>query len=162
MNLDLEADDVAAEVKRLETLGASRWDHQKERGYDFWVMRDPWDNEFCVLQTGVPRAASSKKAVESLLVLTRRDYGPRAGSMAKNDPPKKQSCPTRNGEGGWWETGVRAGSGKRDGATLDDNRSKQLGITGDTQLPVGSGISADHFPEVFAELLLQETVSPPA
>jgi predicted enzyme related to lactoylglutathione lyase len=42
MHLDLETDDVEAEVKRLEALGASRWDHQTERGFDFWVMRDPW------------------------------------------------------------------------------------------------------------------------
>ena len=32
MHLDLEADDVEAEVKRLEALGATRWDHQQERG----------------------------------------------------------------------------------------------------------------------------------
>ena len=32
-------------------LGATRYDHQQERGYDFWVLRDPWGNEFCVLQT---------------------------------------------------------------------------------------------------------------
>ena len=51
MHLDLETDDVEAEVRRLEALGASRWDHQTERGFDFWVMRDPWENEFCVLQT---------------------------------------------------------------------------------------------------------------
>jgi predicted enzyme related to lactoylglutathione lyase len=50
MHLDLETDDVEAEVQRLEALGASRWDHQQKRGYDFWVMRDPWDNEFCVLE----------------------------------------------------------------------------------------------------------------
>lgn len=50
MQLDLETDDVEAEVRRLEALGASRWDHQTARGYDFWVMRDPWGNEFCVLQ----------------------------------------------------------------------------------------------------------------
>lgn len=54
MHLDLETDDVEAEVKRLEALGAKRWDHQQERGYDFWVMRDPWDNEFCVLQVNFP------------------------------------------------------------------------------------------------------------
>lgn len=41
MHLDLETDDVEAEVKRLEALGAKRWDHQQERGFDFWVMRDP-------------------------------------------------------------------------------------------------------------------------
>jgi predicted enzyme related to lactoylglutathione lyase len=50
MHLDLESDDVEAEVRRLEALGATRWDHQQERGYDFWVLQDPWANEFCVLQ----------------------------------------------------------------------------------------------------------------
>lgn len=54
MHLDLETDDFEAEVLRLETLGATRWDHQQERGYDFWVIRDPWGNEFCVLQTEFP------------------------------------------------------------------------------------------------------------
>src|SRR5262245_12021435 len=42
MHLDLETDDVEAEVKRLESLGATRWDRQQKRGFDFWVMRDPW------------------------------------------------------------------------------------------------------------------------
>ena len=50
MHLDLETDDVEAELGRLEALGATRWDHQVERGFDFWVLRDPWGNEFCVLQ----------------------------------------------------------------------------------------------------------------
>jgi predicted enzyme related to lactoylglutathione lyase len=54
MHLDLEADDVEAEVRRLESLGATRWDHQRERGFDFWVLRDPWQNEFCVLQPEFP------------------------------------------------------------------------------------------------------------
>jgi predicted enzyme related to lactoylglutathione lyase len=54
MHLDVETDDVDAEVARLEAIGAIRYDHQQERGYDFWVMRDPWDNEFCVLQLEFP------------------------------------------------------------------------------------------------------------
>ena len=54
MHLDLETDDVEAEARRLEALGATRWNHQQERGYDFWVMRDPWGNEFCVLQPEFP------------------------------------------------------------------------------------------------------------
>ncbi len=41
MHLDLEADDVEAEVKRLEALGARRWDHQQERTFDFWVRSQP-------------------------------------------------------------------------------------------------------------------------
>ena len=54
MHLDLKTDDVEAEVKRLETLGATPWDHQQERGFDFWVLRDPWSNEFCVLYPEFP------------------------------------------------------------------------------------------------------------
>jgi hypothetical protein len=54
MHLDLETDDVETEVRRLEALGAHRSSHQQERGHDFWVMRDPWDNEFCVLQPEFP------------------------------------------------------------------------------------------------------------
>src|SRR5580693_6132825 len=54
MHLDLEADDIEAEVRRLEALGATRWDHQTERGFNFWVLRDPWGNEFCVLPSEFP------------------------------------------------------------------------------------------------------------
>lgn len=54
MHIDLEASDVAAEVTRLEALGATRWDHQQERNHDFWVLRDPWGNEFCVLEPEFP------------------------------------------------------------------------------------------------------------
>jgi predicted enzyme related to lactoylglutathione lyase len=58
MHLDLEADDVEAEIERLEALGATRWDHQQERGFDFWVMRDPWDNEFCILPSNDPNVVT--------------------------------------------------------------------------------------------------------
>jgi predicted enzyme related to lactoylglutathione lyase len=61
MHLDLETDDVEAEVRRLEALGATRWDHQRERGHDFWVMRDPWGNEFCVLQTEFPKLLARRR-----------------------------------------------------------------------------------------------------
>jgi predicted enzyme related to lactoylglutathione lyase len=60
MHLDLETDDVEAEVRRLEALGAKRWDHQHERGFDFWVLRDPWDNEFCVLQPELPELLAAR------------------------------------------------------------------------------------------------------
>ena len=55
----LETDDVEAEVQRLEALGATRWDHQQERGHDFWVLRDPWANKFCVLQSTSPNSSRS-------------------------------------------------------------------------------------------------------
>lgn len=61
MHLDLETDDVEAEVRRLEALGASRWDHQQERGHDFWVLRDPWGNEFCVLQPEFPELLARRR-----------------------------------------------------------------------------------------------------
>lgn len=62
MHLDLETDDVEAEVRRLEALGATRWDHQCERGFDFWVMRDPWGNEFCVLQAEFPELLAERRS----------------------------------------------------------------------------------------------------
>jgi predicted enzyme related to lactoylglutathione lyase len=61
MHLDIETDDVEAEVERLEKLGATRWDHQQERGYDFWVLRDPWGNELCVLQTEFPELLNRRR-----------------------------------------------------------------------------------------------------
>ena len=61
MHLDLETDNVEAEVQRLEKLGATRWDHQQERGYDFWVLRDPWQNEFCVLQEQAPELLARRR-----------------------------------------------------------------------------------------------------
>jgi len=61
MHLDLETDDVEAEVRRLEALGATRWNHQRERGFDFWVLRDPWGNEFCVLQPEFPDLLAQRR-----------------------------------------------------------------------------------------------------
>lgn len=66
MHLDLEADDVEAEVKRLEALGATRWDHQVERGFEFWVLCDPWGNEFCVLQPEFPELLGRQEAWDQI------------------------------------------------------------------------------------------------
>ncbi|WP_203832887.1 VOC family protein [Actinoplanes lobatus] len=54
---------LEAEVRRLESLGAKRWDRQQTRGFDFWIMRDPWDNEFCVLQTAFPELLDKRKPI---------------------------------------------------------------------------------------------------
>ena len=62
MHIDLETDNVEAEVERLEALGAVRWDHQQERGFDFWVLRDPWENEFCVLQAEFPELLARRRS----------------------------------------------------------------------------------------------------
>jgi predicted enzyme related to lactoylglutathione lyase len=61
MHLDIETDDVEAEVRRLTALGAAHWDHQQERGYDFWMLRDPWGNEFCVLQPEFPELLARRQ-----------------------------------------------------------------------------------------------------
>ena len=58
MHLDIETDNVEAEVARLEALGAQRLTNQTERDYNFWVMADPWGNEFCVLQPTYPAKLS--------------------------------------------------------------------------------------------------------
>lgn len=48
IHLDIETDDVAAEVIRLEALGARTvQEHQGVRTH-WWVMQDPCGNEFCV------------------------------------------------------------------------------------------------------------------
>jgi predicted enzyme related to lactoylglutathione lyase len=61
MHLDIETDDLEAEVQRLEALGATRWNLQQERGFRFWVLRDPWENEFCILQTEFPELLAQRK-----------------------------------------------------------------------------------------------------
>ena len=61
MHLDLDTDDVEAEVRRLKALGVTRYDHQQERGFDFWVLRDPWGNEFCVLQPNLPELLGRRR-----------------------------------------------------------------------------------------------------
>lgn len=46
VHLDIETDDVEAEVRRLETAGALR-QHQGPR---WWVMQAPTGQRFCVVQ----------------------------------------------------------------------------------------------------------------
>jgi predicted enzyme related to lactoylglutathione lyase len=55
MHVDLETDNVEAEVSRLEALGATRQDRRGPNGLEFWVLRDPWGNEFCVLPSALVR-----------------------------------------------------------------------------------------------------------
>ena len=49
-HLDIETDDVEAEVARLEALGAVR----KYKIHTWWVMRAPTGHDFCVVR---PQAA---------------------------------------------------------------------------------------------------------
>jgi len=46
VHLDIEADDVEAEVKRLEKLGAKRVAHVRT----WWVMEAPTGQRFCVVR----------------------------------------------------------------------------------------------------------------
>jgi hypothetical protein len=48
--------DPAELVERDLSLG-----HQHERGFDFWVLRDPWGNEFCVLQPEFPELLAARR-----------------------------------------------------------------------------------------------------
>ena len=46
VHLDIETDDIEAEVKRLEKLGAKRIEFVRER---WWVMEAPSGHRFCVV-----------------------------------------------------------------------------------------------------------------
>jgi hypothetical protein len=52
VHLDIETDDVEAEVARLEALGATRVEQVKS----WWVMRDPAGLLFCVVRVQLPEA----------------------------------------------------------------------------------------------------------
>jgi predicted enzyme related to lactoylglutathione lyase len=54
LHLDLRPEDQAAEVARLEALGARRADVGQGPGVSWVVMADPEGNEFCVLQPLTP------------------------------------------------------------------------------------------------------------
>jgi len=45
LHIDIETDDIEAEVRRLEALGA----HREAQVEKWWVMEDPCGNEFCVI-----------------------------------------------------------------------------------------------------------------
>ena len=47
VHLDIEADDLDAEVKRLEALGAKRVAYVRQR---WWVMEAPTGHRFCVVR----------------------------------------------------------------------------------------------------------------
>ena len=50
VHLDIETDDIEAEVKRLEALGATR----VEKVRSFWVMHAPTGHRFCVVRAQRP------------------------------------------------------------------------------------------------------------
>jgi len=48
VHLDIESDDIEAEVQRLEALGAKRI----EKGIRWWIMEAPTGQRFCVVRPG--------------------------------------------------------------------------------------------------------------
>ena len=50
VHLDIEADDIEAEVSRLEALGA----HRVGRVQSWWVMEAPTGHRFCVVRRSSP------------------------------------------------------------------------------------------------------------
>lgn len=57
VHLDIEADDIEAEVARLEKLGATRIEFVRER---WWVMEAPSGHRFCVVP--MPKQSGRAKA----------------------------------------------------------------------------------------------------
>ena len=57
VHLDIESDDVEAEVRRLESLGARRVKQVR----DWWVLEAPTGQRFCVVpaRAGVPGASAN-------------------------------------------------------------------------------------------------------
>jgi hypothetical protein len=56
VHLDIEADDIEAEVQRLEALGAQR----VRQVHGWWVMQAPTGQRFCVVR--VQRAGFAETA----------------------------------------------------------------------------------------------------
>jgi predicted enzyme related to lactoylglutathione lyase len=51
VHLDIETNDIEAEVRRLEALGAKRVQHIQT----WWVMEAPTGQRFCVVQASSPK-----------------------------------------------------------------------------------------------------------
>jgi predicted enzyme related to lactoylglutathione lyase len=67
LHLDLRPDDQAAEVERLEALGARRIDVGQGADVTWVVMADPDGNEFCVLRA-LTAAELAESAADALQV----------------------------------------------------------------------------------------------
>jgi predicted enzyme related to lactoylglutathione lyase len=55
VHFDLEADDIRAEARRIESLGATIGNDRRpiqEHETQWMVLRDPEGNEFCICQVG--------------------------------------------------------------------------------------------------------------
>ena len=65
LHLDLRPDDQAAEVTRLEGLGARREDVGQGNDVSWVVMVDPEGNEFCVLRPFTPEQLEQLAAIRA-------------------------------------------------------------------------------------------------
>ena len=63
VHLDIETDDIEAEVKRLEALGATRVAFVKAR---WWVMEAPTGHRFCVVRPQRPDFGHSQAPASAL------------------------------------------------------------------------------------------------
>ena len=60
VHLDIETDDVEAEVTRLEALGATRLKSVR----DWWIMESPTGHRFCVVPVDLPDFERKSKVWE--------------------------------------------------------------------------------------------------
>jgi predicted enzyme related to lactoylglutathione lyase len=58
VHLDIEADDIEAEVRRLEALGATR----VRQVQTWWVMQAPTGQRFCVVRPQSPHFAATARS----------------------------------------------------------------------------------------------------
>lgn len=100
IHLDLETDNVEAEVRRLEALGATRWDHQQETRLWLLVMHNPWGNEFCVLQPNFPD------------LLAHATHGPRRRQSTPTNTNQTMTCPAAKS----FHVGIFFGARRNDGS----------------------------------------------
>jgi hypothetical protein len=52
---------TSGEARQVGDLLQDRIRFEVERGFDFWVLRDPWGNEFCVLQPEFPELLARRE-----------------------------------------------------------------------------------------------------
>ena len=50
VHLDIETDNIEAEISRLEQLGARRIEQRNTNAYIWWIMEAPTGHHFCVVQ----------------------------------------------------------------------------------------------------------------
>lgn len=93
VHIDIETDDVEAEVQRLEALGATRVEQVKS----WWVMRDPAGVLFCVVRVQLPDAFEAHARTWD--ELPRRMGGPDGRQRESEEEHLANPPPTAGGLG---------------------------------------------------------------